>query len=263
MKLENVPVNLIKASSNSLRFMSLESHIDDLTASIDGIGLINPLTVINRGNEYELVCGQRRFNALKKLKKEKVPCIVLDLEDEKRKWVIALTENLEQEPMTPAEQGEAYRFAVEKLGIGVTELAGLLNKHKSEISNKIRALKKLHPEIIKALHTPFFDFGHALALMKLPDKMKQLKIFKLIQTMPDWTVNDTILKVNQEMDQSQLGARERELNELERKIELKLKDFWRRKVNIRQGKKQETLVLKFEDREDLLDLLLKIKEAIE
>lgn len=156
-----------------------EEAIDELGKSIKSYGIIQPLSVRKIGeNRYELVAGERRLRAAKKIGLEKVPVIIVDVTD-KQSAAIALLENIQRQELSFLEEAEAYYNLIRDHNYTQEKLAELIGKKQSTIANKIRLLK-LSSKIRKILLESALTERHARALLKLPTEQLQTKVLKII-----------------------------------------------------------------------------------
>ncbi|HEY5562239.1 MAG TPA: nucleoid occlusion protein [Clostridiaceae bacterium] len=156
-----------------------EDAIDELAQSIQSYGIIQPISVRKLGNDkYELVAGERRLRAAKKLGKGNIPAIIVDITD-RDSAAIALLENLQREDLNFLEEGEAYINLMKDHGYTQERLAEVIGKKQSTIANKIRILK-LDEFIRKELLQNNLTERHARALLKLDDINIQKKVLKRI-----------------------------------------------------------------------------------
>ncbi|MCM0647025.1 nucleoid occlusion protein [Clostridium swellfunianum] len=156
-----------------------EETIEELAQSISVYGIIQPLSVRKLGGDrYELVAGERRLRAAKKLGLSEVPVILIDITD-KDSAAIALLENLQREDLNFMEEAEAYYNLIKDHDYTQEQLAEVIGKKQSTIANKIRLLK-LDTEVRAILLENKLTERHARALLKLPSPELQVKILKLV-----------------------------------------------------------------------------------
>lgn len=169
--------NLISPNIYQPRKFFNEEAIDELAQSIKVYGIIQPLTVRKLGaDRYELVAGERRLRASKKLGLDEVPVILVDITD-KDSAAIALLENLQREDLNFIEEAEAYHNLIKDHNYTQEQLAETIGKKQSTIANKIRLLK-LDSEVRSVLLENKLTERHARALLKLPTSELQKKILK-------------------------------------------------------------------------------------
>lgn len=159
------------------RKMFSKAPIDELAASIEEKGILQPLVVRHIGaGKYELIAGERRYRAATQLQMERVPVIVKDVrEDEVLE--LALIENIQRENLNPVEEALAYKDLLSKFQYTQEELAKRLGKDRSSIANALRLLK-LPDKIRDHLVGNTISMGHARALLGIDDRELQIEIAK-------------------------------------------------------------------------------------
>ena len=178
--IDHVEINLISPNSNQPRQIFSDKNMQDLVNSIDENGILQPLTVRLSGkNSYELIAGERRLRAAKKLNLKKVPVYIIDVKKDDDMLKLALIENIQRDNLSSIEEAEGYALLRGKYSISETELAKMIGKNRSTIANKLR-LNKLPPDIKNVLRSkdPDFREGHARALLSLRESKKIKNINK-------------------------------------------------------------------------------------
>lgn len=156
-----------------------DESIEELAQSIKMYGIIQPLSIRKLGSgNYELVAGERRLRAAKKLGLNEVPAIIIDITD-KDSAAIALLENLQREDLNFIEEAEAYYNLIKDHSYTQEQLAEVIGKKQSTIANKLRILK-LDNETRTILLENRLTERHARALLKLPTIEMQKKILNVI-----------------------------------------------------------------------------------
>jgi ParB family chromosome partitioning protein len=145
-----------------------EAALATLGESIRKHGILEPIIVRPRDGRFEIVAGERRFQAAVQVGLEQVPVTVRDLDD-RTTMEIALSENLEREDLSPIEVAVSFSDYLTRFGTTQDELAQRLGKDRSTIANLIRLLDL--PEIARtALDNKTITAGHARALLPLKDQ---------------------------------------------------------------------------------------------
>jgi len=152
------------------------SALDELTASVQAHGVLEPLVVrrLPGQDKFEIVAGERRWRAAQRAGLREVPVHVREV-NEKAAFELALVENIQREDLNPIEFAEAIGRLVAEHGYTQDSLAALLNKDRSTLANALRLLKL--PEKVRALViSGQLSEGHARALLGAPDdaKLEQL-----------------------------------------------------------------------------------------
>lgn len=156
-----------------------ENELNELAESIRQNGVLQPIIVRQHGeNSYEIIAGERRWRACKKAGLRFIPVIVKEASD-KEVLHYAIIENIQRENLTPIEEAESY----EKLRIDYNytheELAQVLGKSRSYISNILR-LNSLDEDIKRSLQSKNISAGHARALIGLTLAEQQSLIEEIV-----------------------------------------------------------------------------------
>ncbi|HHX87114.1 MAG TPA: nucleoid occlusion protein [Firmicutes bacterium] len=177
-KIENINLNEIILNPFQPRNEFCEEKIKELAQSIKTYGLLQPIIVRKSRKSYQLVAGERRLMACRGLGWKTIPAVVKDIGDSAMA-AIALIENLQRENLNLVEEAKGYARLMQEFGYTQEALAQRLGKSQSTIANKIRLLKL--PEQIKSgLAEGILTERHARALLKLPSKELQIKVYKEI-----------------------------------------------------------------------------------
>ncbi len=143
-----------------------DDRLDELAESIKHLGVLQPLLVRAVDSGYEIVLGERRYRASRRLGLEKVPVQIVDADDV-RAFQMALVENIQREDLGPLEEAEAYRRLVEDFGLKQEQVAQRVGKDRSTVSNALRILRLPGP-VKTALAEGKITAGHARSLLSLP-----------------------------------------------------------------------------------------------
>ncbi len=175
-----VAVNINKISSNPYqpRAEIAEEKIEELAQSIKANGLIQPVVVRRTGSGYQLVVGERRYLACRRLGWKTISASVKTLSDNDMA-TIALVENLQRENLNFIEEGMGYVSLIKKFNLTQEMLAKRLGKSQSTIANKIRLLKLAKPVRDQLLQNGLSE-RHARALLRLKSEQQQLKTIQEI-----------------------------------------------------------------------------------
>lgn len=175
-KVDQVKIDLIKPNKYQPRTIFSEEKIEELARTIHTHGVIQPIVIRKSDDGYEIIAGERRFRAMKKLGWEEVPAIIRNLDD-KETASIALIENLQREELTAIEEAYAYEKLLELHGLTQEALAQRLGKGQSTVANKLRLLK-LPDDIKNSILTKEISERHARALISVKDADLQQKLFQ-------------------------------------------------------------------------------------
>ena len=174
-----IKLNHIHPNPNQPRKLFDVTALNELAASISEKGLISPITVRKVKNGYELIAGERRWRALKHLKKRTVPAYVLDTKNSLDIMEMALVENIQREDLNSIEESEAYAVLSKKYGLSHESIAKAVGKKRVTISNSLRLLK-LPLEIRKSLIEKKISAGHARAILQTKSPSTMIKVWEAI-----------------------------------------------------------------------------------
>lgn len=180
MNKEIISINVGRIFANTYqprKFFNEEALIE-LSESIKQYGIIQPITVRKRGENFELVAGERRWRAARIAELECVPCNVIEITDT-QSAEIALLENLQREDLNFIEESEAYYNLIHDHKFTQDELAKRMGKKQSTIANKLRLLK-LSSDIRNICIENKLTERHARALLILPNEELQNKIVQIV-----------------------------------------------------------------------------------
>ena len=171
---EEMSLSLISPNPNQPRSIFDEEKISELAASIKKDGLLQPILVRRYGDGFQIVAGERRFQASKKAGLTKIPVRVLDVDDVKAQE-IALIENLQRDDLNPIEEAWGYRRLMEEGNYKQKDLAEIVSKNPSTISNSLRLLD-LPDEVQELMYDGKLTAGHARAVLSLPAENEERRI---------------------------------------------------------------------------------------
>ncbi|AXI00670.1 nucleoid occlusion protein [Sporosarcina sp. PTS2304] len=176
-KVDQVAIDSIIPNQFQPRTIFSEEKIEELARTIHTHGVIQPIVIRQMGNEqYEIIAGERRYRAMRKLGWTEVPAIVRNLSD-KETASVALIENLQREELTAIEEAYAYENLLKLHELTQEALAQRLGKGQSTIANKMRLLK-LPEEVQNAILKKEISERHARALLPLKETALQIEVME-------------------------------------------------------------------------------------
>ncbi|NCX97362.1 MAG: ParB/RepB/Spo0J family partition protein [Planctomycetia bacterium] len=151
-----------------------DADLAELADSLREHGLVQPIVVRARGDRYQLIAGQRRLAAARKLGWERVPARVLEVED-RQMAEIAIVENLQRRDLDALEKAASFKQYLATWGCTQEELAKRLSIDRSHVANLIRLLE-LPEAVQRKLREGKLSMGHARALLPLGDEAEQVRL---------------------------------------------------------------------------------------
>lgn len=152
-----------------------DDDIAKLADSIKEKGLLQPVMLVQKGDKYQLLFGERRLRAFKHLKMEKIPAIIKESLSEIEKREIGIIENILRVDLNPVEEAAAYKELIEKCGLTHEDVSKKVGKDRSTITNMLRLLS-LPKEARDALASGKISMGHARAILSFatPSNIKNI-----------------------------------------------------------------------------------------
>jgi ParB family transcriptional regulator, chromosome partitioning protein len=172
-----------------------ETALAELAASIKASGLLQPLVVRANGVSFELIAGERRWRAVQQLGWAKVPVVVKEADD-RQLLTLALIENLQRDDLTPIDEATGYQRLMDEFTMPQAEVARLVGKDRSTVSNSLRLLK-LPTDVQTMLEQRELTEGHARALLGLADPAEIGRVAKEAAEQ-GWSVRETEARVRGE-----------------------------------------------------------------
>ena len=151
-------------------------QLAELEASIRENGLLQPLVVrpagpgTPEGAEWELVAGERRWRAVRRLGWIEVPVVVREMDD-RTMLVLAIVENVQRAGLSPLEEAEGYQRLIEEFGYTQKEVAESVGKERSTVANLLRLLQ-LPASVQRLMTEGALSMGHARAILGLSDERR-------------------------------------------------------------------------------------------
>ncbi|QYO66234.1 ParB/RepB/Spo0J family partition protein [Leptolyngbya sp. 7M] len=150
-----------------------EKALDELAASIAANGIVQPIVVREKGDQYQIVAGERRWRAAQRAGLSRVPVVVREVDDD-HIVELALIENIQREDLNPIEEAAAYRKLIDTIGLTQEQIAERVGKERSLIATALRLLK-LPEEIQKLIEEGKLSAGHGRALLLSDDRSTQIR----------------------------------------------------------------------------------------
>lgn len=169
-----LPISEIKPNKGQPRKTFRPEELAELADSIKQNGILQPLLVRKKGSEYEIVAGERRYQAAKAAGLTEIPVVIRDISDDDV-FKLALIENLQRSDLSPLEEAQGYRQLIKEKGLTQEELAKLLSKSRSAITNTLRLLD-LPKEVQELVEEGKLTAGHARAILAVPSEEGRIQL---------------------------------------------------------------------------------------
>lgn len=222
-----------------------EDTIKELAESIEKNGLLQPIVVRPMdGGKYQIIAGERRYRAFKKLGRTMIPAIVRDYEEEEVDK-LQLVENVQREDLNPYDEAIAYLKLKEKYGLKQDDIAKAVGKSRPYISNMTRLLS-LEEEILEMLKNGEITVSHAKLILSLDTKEERLKLAHKIK--------DAGLTVRHTEERTRKPKKAKPEDIYIKDIRERLEDFLSTKVLIKHTKRGGSITIDYYTDDDLTRL---------
>jgi ParB family transcriptional regulator, chromosome partitioning protein len=177
--INEIPIEFIETNPFQPREYFDQTALNELADSIKVHGIIQPITVRRLAhNQYQLISGERRYQASKLAGLKQIPAYVRTANDQQM-LEMALIENIQRENLNPIEISLSYQRLLSECNLKQEELGERVGKNRTTVTNYLRLLK-LPPDIQIALRDNRISMGHARAIINIEDPGTQLFIFNKI-----------------------------------------------------------------------------------
>jgi ParB family transcriptional regulator, chromosome partitioning protein len=165
--LRELPMASVRPNPFQPRTRMDEGPLDELVASMQASGLLQPVLVRPRDGGYELIAGERRWRAATRLGWTKIPAVVKDVDDQTL-LTLALIENLQRDDLSPIDEAAGYQRLASEFKLPQGEIARLVGRNRATVANLLRLLQ-LPAEVQAMVHERKLTEGHARALLGLAE----------------------------------------------------------------------------------------------
>lgn len=237
-----------------------EDKLAELADSIRQNGVLQPILVRRKGQKYEIVAGERRYQASKLAGLKEIPAVVREIDDDKV-FQLALIENLQRSDLSPIEEAKGYKQLLTSRSLTQEELAKILSKSRSAIANTLR-LMDLPVEVQHMMEQGLLTAGHARAILAVPSEEGRIKLAKKVVTesltvrqteklAPLFSVEHTETRIRVAAPQSfKRAARE-------------LRKMLDTNVKVKQVRGKNKIEIEFKDEDELARILAQIQPGNE
>ena len=250
-------INDIKPNSNQPRKTFDEDKLQELAASIEEHGLIQPVVLRKVKRGYEIVAGERRWRAARIIGIREIPCIVKELSDEEN-MLLAIIENMQREDLNPIEEAEGISQMIDTYGLTQEQVSKSVGKSRPYIANSLRLLTLAAP-VRRYVSEGELSAGHARALAVIKDEDKQISLAEAAVKQ-----GLSVRQIEKLAQETKTGRTKKKANTAAkspdvRRVEEDLKEVLGTKVNLNQKGKKGKIEIEFYSREDLERLIELLK----
>lgn len=245
-----VPIEQVNPNPDQPRTNFNKDELEELAASIKLNGLLQPILVRPVGTDsYQIIAGERRWQASKQCGLTRVPIRIKEADDEKV-LELALIENIQRSDLNPIEEAYGYRRMMERQNMTQSDIAKAMSKGRSTVANALRLLE-LPEDAQQLLYEEKITAGHARAILSIPTKEGRQKLTeKLVQDKLSVREAEAIARLMS--GKKSEGTTQREPIPKEyRKVAKALKEALHTNVKVKSSKGKNKLEIEFTDQQDL------------
>lgn len=262
-KIIEIDINKVQPDKMQPRKNFNDDTLEELALSIKNVGIISPIIVKKKGNFYEIISGERRFRAAKKLKLKRIPIIVKDYDD-LVSLEVSLIENIQRENLNPIEEALTYKIFQDKFNLNQEQIAEKVGKNRATIANAIRLLK-LDKRVQNFVIELKLSQGHAKALLPIEDMDIQFDLAEKIleENLSVRQVEDIVKKMLQNKkveDKKEQIEQDNLKNQIYLDICKQLNQILGTKVNIKDSKNKGKIEIEYYSQEELDRLFCLLKK---
>lgn len=244
-ELVDMDMALVVPTEAQPRQLFNDDTIKELAESIEKNGLLQPIVLRPMASgKYQIIAGERRYRAFKKLDRKVIPAIVRDYKDEEVDK-LQLVENVQREDLNPYDEAIAYLKLKEKYGLKQEDIAKAVGKSRPYISNMTRILS-LEDEILEMLKKGEITVSHAKLILSLDTKEERLKLAHKIK--------DAGLTVKKTEENTRKPKKAKPEDIYIKDIRERLEDFLSTKVLIKHTKRGGSITIDYYTDDDLTRL---------
>lgn len=251
-----IEISKITRNPNQPRKNFDETALQELADSIKQNGVLQPILVRRIGSKYQIVAGERRYQASKLAGLKEIPAVVRDIDD-KEVFQLALIENLQRSDLSPMEEAKGYRQLIDSQGLTQEGLAKILSKSRSAIANTLR-LMDLPTVVQEMIEQGLLTAGHARAILAVPTEEGRVELAQKV-VKENLTVRQTenlapLFSVEKEAPRPRVPT-----PQTYKRAARQLRQMLDTNVKVKQVRGKNKIEIEFRDEEELARILGQIQ----
>ena len=251
---QKINISQIKPNPTQPRKNFKEADLNELATSIKNQGLIQPIVVrLEEDNQYQIIAGERRWRASQLAGLHEVDCVVKELENSDV-LESALIENIQREDLNVIEEANAYKGLIQIKNISNDQLAKIIGKSPSHVSNLLRLLE-LDSKIQQMVISGELSMGHARALIGVPNALEKAK--EIVNK--NLSVRD-VEKITSKFKKTKKTNNSKDPNILDLEKELSSKIGLKTSIQFNESGSSGSLTLYYSDLNQLDDIMKRLKK---
>ena len=247
---DEVPIDSVIPNPEQPRTNFKKESLEELAASIQKDGLLQPILVRPlENNTYQIIAGERRWQAAKMAGMTTIPVRIKEADDDEA-LEMALIENVQRTDLNPIEEAYGYKRLMERKNLTQSELAQEVSKGRSTVANALRLLE-LPEEAQELLFEEKITAGHARAILSIPSKEGRLKLTEKLAS-EKLSVREAEAYARLLANQEKGRDTPRQTTPKSYKMVAKtLQDVLKTNVRVRSSNGKNKIEIEFKDEEDL------------
>ena len=253
-----IAIDKIEPNPDQPRTSFKKEDLEELAESIKKNGLLQPILVRSMPDgTYQIIAGERRWQACRQLRMEKVPAIVREAGDDEA-IILALIENIQRSDLNPIEEAYGYRRMMERGKMTQAEVAQAVSKGRSTIANSLRLLE-LPEDAQRLLFEERITAGHARAILSIPTQEGRRKLTdKLVEAPLTVRETESIARLLSGKKEKKGEKEQQQAPKSYKTVARALGDTLGAAVKIKSVKGKNKIEIEFKDEADLERLFRKM-----
>jgi len=257
-----INIDQISPNPNQPRQNFDEDALQELVASIKEKGILTPLTICEKDDDYILIAGERRLRAAKLAGLTDVPAYIIEVKDDAELMEMALIENIQRENLNPIEEAQAYLYLSSKFKLSQEAVAKAVGKKRVTVSNSLRLLK-LPTEIVASIKEGKISAGHGRAILMMKTKRSMIWLWEQIKSKSLSVRGAEALASSKNEDNQKSEAKKKTSDPRIKQLEDQLISALGTKVKLSYNKGKGRIIVNYysdDDFERLFSILTKLKD---
>lgn len=250
-----VDLSLVYPNPNQPRVNFDEEELGELADSIKKHGLLQPILVRRDGKRYQIIAGERRWQACKAIGMEKIPVNITDADDN-RSITLALIENIQRSNLNPMEEAYGYRMLMQEGQMTQAQLAAVVSKGRSTIANSLRLLD-LPESAQRLLLDGIITAGHARAILSVPTEEGRENLTHRLSG-GKLTVREAEALARSYSAERKAPAQHIPVPRSYKKVEKELQEVLQANVRVKRAGRKNRIEIEFSDEDELQRLFRKL-----
>lgn len=250
-RVDEVELTSIEPNPDQPRTNFKQEEIEELASSIEKDGLLQPILVRSMANgKYQIIAGERRWQACRSLGLKTVPIRIKEADDDKV-LELALIENIQRSDLNPIEEAYGYRRLMERQNMTQSEVAQAVSKGRSTIANSLRLLE-LPEDAQQLLFEEKISAGHARAILSIPSKEGRQKLTeKMVQEKISVREAETLARLFAGKKEKGENAARIPTPKMFKSVARALRESFNTNVRVKTVQGKNKIEIEFKDEEEL------------